>query len=125
MHIYSHTPAARSCTPQELYTAARAMRACCRFGQAMLLQELGGKITPGSTNPGDRFDFEATRWYVNLLGVSASGDDMPAALDAWMQAAQAHHNIDGTRRATDGRPDCPYNGAAPLPPADTQVAEAI
>lgn len=125
MQTHPTLTAARSCTPQELYTAARAMRARCRFGQAMLLQEKGGKITPGSTDPGDRFDFEATRWYVTLLGVSASGDDMPAALDAWMRAAQVHHTLDGTRRATDGRPDCPYNGSAPLPPPDTPVAEAI
>ncbi|WP_323779068.1 hypothetical protein [Leisingera sp.] len=124
MHIVSPLFTTRTCTQQELYAAARGMRARCRFGQAMMLQELGGRITPGSTDPSDRFDFDAMRWHVTLLGLSASGDDMPAALDAWMRAARVSHNIDGTRRATDGRPDCPFNGAAPLPPTPNQVAEA-
>ncbi|WP_027234704.1 hypothetical protein [Leisingera caerulea] len=108
---------------QRLYAAARSMRACDRFGQAMLLQELGGTITPGSTDPGDRFDFDAVRWHVNLLGISASGDDMPGALDAWMRSAQVFHNIDGTRRATDGRPDCPYGGQGT--PEDAIRAELL
>ncbi len=103
-------------TPQEIYAAARALRARCRFGQAMLLQEMGGKLTPESMDPSDRFDFAATRWHLSLLGLSASGDDMPSALDAWLRAARIHHTLDGTRRATDSRPDCPYNGAKPLPP---------
>jgi hypothetical protein len=98
-------------TPQEIYAAARAMRTRCRFGQAMLVQELGGSITPGSTDPDDWFDFDASRCRVSLLGLTATGDDMPAALDAWLRTAQIRHTFDGTRRATDGRPDCPYHGA--------------
>lgn len=102
-------------TPQQIYSAARALSARCRFGQAMLLQELGGKLRPESTDPSDRFDFSATRWHLSLLGLSASGNDMPSALDAWLRAARIHYTLDGTRRATDGRPDCPYNGAATAP----------
>ncbi len=56
-----------------------AMRARCRFGQAMLLQELGGRFTPGSTDPIDRFDFKETRCRLSLLGLSATGNDMPSA----------------------------------------------
>ena len=100
---------------QEIYTAAQDMQNRCRFGQAMLLQALGGKITPGSTDPSDRYDFDAMRWHVTLLGISASGNDMPSALDAWVHTARLYHTSDGTRRATDGRPDCPYSGQAPLP----------
>ncbi|WP_323783097.1 hypothetical protein [Leisingera sp.] len=111
-------------TPQEIYAATRAMRSRCRFGQAMLLQKFGGRITPASTDPSDRFDFGATRWRLSLLGLSATGDDMPSALDAWLRTAQIRHTIDGTRRATDGRPDCPYNGAPPLPPITNQHAKA-
>ncbi|UWQ47286.1 hypothetical protein [Leisingera aquaemixtae] len=110
-------------THQEIYAAAQDMQNRCRFDQAMLLQALGGKIMPGSTDTGDRFDFDAVRWHVTLLGISASGDDMPSALDAWIRAARLYHTLDGTRRATDGRPDCPYNGQAPLPET-LPVAEA-
>ncbi|MBY6138550.1 hypothetical protein KUV26_03800 [Leisingera daeponensis] len=112
------------CTSQELYAAERNMRARCRFGQAMLLQELGGKVTPASTDASDRFDYEATRWHASLMGVCASGDDLPETLDAWMRAAQTRLKNDNTHRATDGRPDCPYNGAALLPHANTRVAVA-
>lgn len=113
-------------TRQDLFSAAHEIqqRQHCRFSQAMLIQQLGGSITPGSTDPDDRFDFDASRCRVSLMGLTATGDDMPAALDAWLRTARVHHNIDGTRRATDGRPDCPYNGAAPLPPAFSRVAEA-
>ncbi|KIC25413.1 MULTISPECIES: hypothetical protein [unclassified Leisingera] len=112
------------CTFQELYSVERNMRARCRFGQAMLLQELGGKITPASTEASDRFDYETTRWHASLLGVCASGNDLSETLNAWMRAAQRRLRNDFTRRATDGRPDCPYNGAAMLPPDRTRVAEA-
>lgn len=111
-------------TRQEIYATAEDMKQLCRFGQAMRLQELGGKITPASIHPGDRFDYAATRWHVSLLGLTAVGDNMPDALDAWLRAARVHHTIDGTRRATDGRPDCPYNGAALPPSASNTAAEA-
>lgn len=110
-------------TRQEIYAAAQDMQNRCRFGQAMLLQTLGGKIMPGSTDPGDRFDYDAVRWHITLLGISASGDDMPSALDAWIRTARLYQTLDGTRRATDGRPDCPYSGQAPLPKT-LPVAEA-
>lgn len=119
MHTVSalHTPV--TCSTQELYAAERNMRARCRFGQAMLLRELGRRITPGSTDISDRFDYDATRWHASLLGVYASGNDLPEALDAWMRAAQTRLRSDSSRRATDGRPDCPFNGSAPLPPVLT------
>ncbi|MFY0309659.1 hypothetical protein ACFMBG_07150 [Leisingera sp. D0M16] len=100
---------------QQIYATAQDMQNRCRFGQAMLLWSLGGKITPGSVYSGDRFDFDAVRWHVSLLGIPASGADMPSALDAWIRAARLYHTLDGSRRATDGRPDCPYSGQAPLP----------
>jgi hypothetical protein len=103
-------------TRQEIYAAAQNMQNRCPFGQAMLLQSLGGKVFPASTDPDDRFDFDAMRWFVILLGISASGDDLPSALRTWIRFARLYHTLDGTRRATDGRPDCPYSGQAPLPP---------
>ncbi|MFW8594936.1 hypothetical protein [Cribrihabitans neustonicus] len=99
---------------QQIYAAVQDMQNRDRFGQAMLLWSLGGKITPGSIHCGDRFDFDAMRWHVTLLNISASGEDMPNALDAWIRAARLFHTLDGSRRATDGRSDCPYSGQAPL-----------
>ncbi|WP_051371947.1 hypothetical protein [Leisingera aquimarina] len=110
-------------TRQEIYAAAQDMQSRCPFRQAMLLQTLGGKVFPGSADPSDRFDYDAVRWHVSLLGITASGDDMPSALDAWIRSARLHHTLDGSRGATDGRPDCPYSGQAPLPKT-LPVAEA-
>ncbi|MBY6056792.1 hypothetical protein [Leisingera daeponensis] len=99
---------------QQIYAAVQDMQDRDRFSQAMLLWSLGGKITPGSIHCGDRFDFDAMQWHVALLNISASGENMPSALDAWIRAARLFHTLDGSRRATDGRPDCPYSGQAPL-----------
>ncbi|MFV1591269.1 hypothetical protein VWZ88_01715 [Phaeobacter sp. JH20_36] len=60
---------------------------------------------------------------VELLGISVDGIDLPSALSAWIRAARMSCRLTRARRATDWRPDCPYNGQAPLPPS-LPVAEA-
>lgn len=100
---------------QTLYSVARDMHSRDVFGRAILLQKLGGRISPASTHASDRFDYDAMQWNVSLMGVIGIGSDLASALASWVRTARLHHLIDRTRRATDGRPDCPYNGQAPLP----------
>ncbi|MEO3479264.1 hypothetical protein AAFO90_16475 [Phaeobacter sp. CAU 1743] len=100
---------------QALYSVAQDMQSRDVFEQANLLQQLGGRVFPASTHASDRFDYDAMQWHVSLLGIIGRGPDLADALADWLKTAGLYHRTDDTRRATDGRPDCPYNGQAPLP----------
>lgn len=59
---------------------------------------------------------EDQQWHASFDGVTRSADTSPEAIESLAKALVEM----SPRRATDGRPDCPYNGAAPLP--DTVAA---
>ncbi|WP_148666132.1 hypothetical protein [Phaeobacter piscinae] len=82
------------------------------FGRATLLRTLGGTARPITTD----VPAHETHWRVDLLGISVDGIDLPSAFSAWIRAAPISCRLTTARRATDWRPDCPYNGQAPLPP---------
>ncbi|UWR74100.1 hypothetical protein [Phaeobacter inhibens] len=99
---------------QDIYAAAQTMEHRSVFGRATLLRTLGGTahpITPG-------VPAHEAHWRVDLLGISVDGIDLPSALSAWISAARMFCRLTPTRRATDWRPDCPYNGQTSLPVAE-------
>ncbi|MFV1498080.1 hypothetical protein VW040_17260 [Phaeobacter sp. JH85H1] len=104
---------------QEIYAAAQAMEHRGVFGRVTLLRTLGGTARP--ITPG--VPAHEAHWRVDLLGISVDGIDLPSALSEWIRAARMSCRLTPARRATDWRPDCPYNGQAPLPPS-LPVAEA-
>ena len=77
-------------------------------------QDLGGSLTPPSDDPSEWWEPENLTHRADLHGIEASADNFFDAIFAWTKAA--HQAGARHRRATDDRPDCPYNGQA-LPPA--------
>ncbi|WP_333847154.1 hypothetical protein [Phaeobacter italicus] len=99
-------------TTQEIYAAAQDMENRSRFGRAALIRAKGGKVSTASNG-----------WRVELLTIVGTGSDLNLAIENWIRAAQMACRLDLTRRATDLRHDCPYNGQPPLP-EHSPLAEA-
>lgn len=108
--------------PQEVYAAAQELKAASPLTRAMIFAGMGAEFFPADPNPKAIDDFT---WTVRLHGLTGTGRCESAAIADWIRTAEAIHTTTRTARATDGRPDCPYNGAAALPPASTRVAEAV
>ena len=99
-------------TPQQIYREAQQLAATPLFTRPGLFRRLGGQLTPPAEDC--RWDYDASRWWAALHGITASGASRTAAISAWLRAARQRQRRDPTRRATDARPDCPYNGQVVL-----------
>lgn len=65
--------------------------------------DLGGCITAPMS---DAWVYDEALWLVDQIGIQCSGTSRQGALNDWIKTASARV----PRRASDGRPDCPYNG---------------
>lgn len=103
--------------------AAAAANIAAQQGLCKILkfQDLGGTLIPPSDEPQDWWEPETMDHRAELLGIKASAGNFFDAITSWTKAAQTA----GTRnrRATDGRPDCPYNGQG-LAPGTTDTPAA-
>ncbi|MCD9147788.1 hypothetical protein [Pseudophaeobacter flagellatus] len=95
-----------------------AQQGLCKI---LRFQDLGGTLTPPSDDPQDWWEPENLTHRAELHSIKASAYNFFDAITAWTAAA---HKAGGrNRRATDGRPDCPYNGQGPAPSTtDTPAA---
>lgn len=95
--------------PQKTYNAAQNLiNRGSRFGRTVLFRNLGGTVQRPEKTIGYPDENE---WQATLYGITRTASTCDKAILNWASAAQASV----TRRATDGRPDCPHNGAAPAP----------
>lgn len=78
------------------------------FGRAQLFKSLGGTFTAPERGPG--YPDELV-WQADLFGILRTANSCDEAITKWAKAALSSVR----RRATDGRPDCPYNGNRPAP----------
>jgi len=114
----SKLPTARASTSKPdaptIYAATQTLRATPMHQRSQRVLDLGGCITA----PDDSAWFhDETLWVVELMHIRCSGTSRQNALAAWIRTATAGL----PRRASDGRPDCPYNGQAPLPPTSPSL----
>lgn len=103
-------------TSQEIYCASQDLQGRKVFGRSVLFRGLGGTLRRPDPQA---FLPEEDVWQADLFGILRTGDTCDAAILAWAQAAKASTSL----RGTDGRPDCPYNGAG-LAPASTLTPAA-
>jgi hypothetical protein len=104
-----------SSTGQELYTMAQdILNRRTVYGRSVLFKQLGGKIAAPDK---DGFLPEECVWHASLLGTTKEADTCDAAICDWAENALGQVR----RLASDGRPDCPYNGAG-LAPSPTPAA---
>lgn len=97
-------------TRQENYSLALRLKNENPFWRAALLRTNDAEEVRGSLHPSDWNDLDAQRWRITILGVTGEGWSHKEALENWIRWAELHHKMDLTRRATDHRIDCPYNG---------------
>ncbi len=101
--------------PQETQSAAADIEALQGQYKMLKFLDLGGTLTPPSDDPSDWFEPENLTYRAMLHGVQSTGESAISAVTAWAKAAR---QIEAPRRrATDGRPDCPYNGQGLAPGA--------
>lgn len=102
---------------QETYTAAQNLiNRGTRFGRVVLFRHLGGITRQPEATTGYPSENE---WQADLFGILRTGKTCDEAILNWAKAAE----VNTPRRATDCRPDCPYNGAGPAPePTATPAA---
>lgn len=103
---------AASTNRQEIYSDMQQLANTPLFRRAALFRKAGGTLTPPHEEC--RWDYDASRWWASLHGMTAHGVSRTDAIRAWLYAARQSLRADQSRRATDDRPDCPYNGQAPL-----------
>lgn len=101
--------------PNSLAAAAAEITAQQGLCKILRFQDLGGELTPPSDDPSDWWEPENLTHRAELHGITASADNFFAAIITWTVAA--HKAGARNRRATDGRPDCPYNGQGLAPSA--------
>ncbi len=93
---------------QEIYADMQQLANTPLFRRTALFRKAGGTLTPPH---GDcRWDYDASHWWASLHGMTAHGISRTDAIRGWLHAAQRSARADQSRRATDDRPDCPYNG---------------
>lgn len=94
---------------QKTYNAAEdLLHRSTPFGRVVLFRILGGITRQPDT---EAFLPEEDVWQADLFGILCTGNCCDEAIQKWACAAKAII----ARRATDGRPDCPYNGTGPAP----------
>ncbi|NHM20946.1 hypothetical protein [Tritonibacter mobilis] len=90
------------------YTAAQTLKATPLLNRARLFLDLGGNIWRPDRDP---WVYEEMLWLVELHGIRATATTRTEAFANWIKQA-----TDQTaKRASDGRPECPYNGQCPAP----------
>ena len=97
------------------YNASQDLLGRKVFGRAILFRGLGGTLRRPDAQA---FLPEEDVWQADLFGILRTGDTCDAAILAWSRAAMASTPL----RGTDGRPDCPYNGAGLAPGTSTPAA---
>lgn len=107
---------------QTLAAAAAEVAAAQGLCKILVFNNLGGILTPPSDDPSDWWEPENMTHRAELLGIQSSGERSFDAVTAWVRAANAAWR-NKRRRATDLRPDCPYNGQG-LAPATTPTPAA-
>ncbi|MEQ3679239.1 hypothetical protein [Pseudophaeobacter sp.] len=106
--------------PHSLAAAAAEIATQQGLCKILKFQDLGGTLTPPSDDPQDWWEPENLTHRAGLNGIMASADNFFDAITAWTKAA--HQASARNRRATDGRPDCPYNGQGLAPGATPNPA---
>ncbi|WP_228711260.1 hypothetical protein [Tritonibacter mobilis] len=91
-----------------LYAAAETLRATPMHQRSEQFAELGGSIIAPMS---DAWLYDEALWLVDLMGIQCTGTSRRSALSDWIKTASAR----APRRASDGRPDCPYNGQSLAP----------
>ena len=91
-----------------LYAAAETLRATPMHQRSQQFADLGGCLTAPMS---DAWSYDEALWLVDLMGVQCTGTSRQSALGSWIKIASARV----PRRASDGRPDCPYNGQSLAP----------
>ncbi|PXW76122.1 hypothetical protein BZA02_11715 [Ruegeria sp. P4] len=91
-----------------LYAATETLKATPMHQRSEQFAGLGGRITAPMS---DAWTHDEALWQVDLMGVQSTGTSRQSALSSWIKTASARV----PRRASDGRPDCPYNGQPPAP----------
>ena len=91
-----------------LYAAAETLRATPMHQRSEQFADLGGCITAPMS---DAWGYDEALWLVDLMGLQCTGTSRQSALSDWINTASARV----PRRASDGRPDCPYNGQSLAP----------
>ena len=107
---------------QTLAAAAAEVAAAQGLCKVLRFQDLGGTLIPPSDDPTDWWEPENMAHRAELLGIQTSGESTFEAVTAWVRVANAAWR-NKRRRATDLRPDCPYNGQG-LAPATTPTPAA-
>ena len=104
---------------QKLHSAAADIEAAQGLGKILAFGDHGGTLTPPSDDPTDWWEVENLTHRAELHDIKATGESTFDAVAAWSKAAKAAHSARQVkqRRATDGRPDCPYNGQGLAPGA--------
>ncbi|NIZ12688.1 hypothetical protein [Phaeobacter sp. HF9A] len=90
------------------YTAAQTLNATPLLDRARTFRDLGGNIWRPDHDP---WVYEEMLWMVELLGIRVDAPTRGQAISLWIKTAKDRV----TKRATDGRPDCPFNGQCPAP----------
>ncbi|WP_227512327.1 hypothetical protein [Tritonibacter mobilis] len=91
-----------------LYAAAETLRATPMHQRSEQFADLGGCIAAPMS---DAWVYDEALWLVDLMGIQSTGTSRQSALSHWIKIASARVSC----RASDGRPDCPYNGQPPAP----------
>lgn len=97
---------------QQIYSDMQQLANTPLFRRAALFRKAGGTLTPPQEDC--RWDYDASHWWASLHGMTAHGASRTDAIRGWLRAARQGFRADPSRRATDDRPDCPYNGQAAL-----------
>lgn len=90
------------------YSAAQILKATPLLDRARKFRELGGNIWRPDHDP---WVYEEMLWMVDLHGIRVDATTRGQAISLWIRTAKDRV----TKRATDGRPDCPFNGQCPAP----------
>ena len=108
----SKLPTARASSAEintlALYAATETLRATPMHQRSAQFADLGGCITAPAS---DAWVYDEALWLVDLMGIPCVGTSRQNALSNWIKTASARV----PRRASDGRPDCPYDGQSPAP----------
>ena len=91
-----------------LYAATETLKATPMHQRSEQFAGLGGRITAPMS---DAWVHDEALWLVDLMGIQCAGTSRQSALSCWIKTASARV----PRRASDGRPDCPYNGQSLAP----------
>ncbi|MCG7623185.1 hypothetical protein [Epibacterium sp. Ofav1-8] len=91
-----------------LYAATETLKATPMHQRSEQFSDLGGRVAAPMS---EAWTHDEALWLVDLMGIQCDGTSRQSALSNWIKTATARL----PRRASDSRPDCPYNGQLPAP----------